>query len=457
MKALNTYVVSVAALLVAAAVPAYAQQASTRSCSGKDPIGYIGISGIACDCTIAPPGTDTEWRFRTEPKITSLEMDARAAGVLKTGDVIIAVNEKLITTREGAQEFANIRPGVPVVLTLRRNGQALKVALTPESICPSDTRALGIYAPTTVPAMAPSVYVGSAPTMVTPRAEAAAGTPPPQSYYVPSVAPVAYSSLPRASFGMGLSCSNCAMSFSEKEHTALMLFSRPPEVYPIERGGPADRAGIRRGDVITHVNGKRLDSEEGGKLFATARPGQTVNFTVVRNAQRKVYPVKAVARATPAPDMMPPPELAQSSRYLQRARESLTQLQRSQEEQLRRLQDEVRRTQQMQEEQLREAQRQMLREEQQHRERLAQLSTEMYRAERQMRAAIADSARSACVVAPTTLKPSTARSARTLRYTGTLGDAEIEVRGANPVSVTEDGDEIVITTGATVVRVQKKK
>jgi hypothetical protein len=68
--------------------------------------------------------------------------------------------------------------------------------------------------------------------------------------------------------------------------------------------------------------------------------------------------------------------------------------------------------------------------------------------------AAADSARSACAV-PMLAPTPAARLSRTLRYSGTLGDSEIEVRGSSPVSVTENRDEILITTGGTVVRVKK--
>jgi hypothetical protein len=45
-----------------------------------------------------------------------------------------------------------------------------------------------------------------------------------------------------------------------------------------------------------------------------------------------------------------------------------------------------------------------------------------------------------------------------LRYTGVIGDAaEIEVRGPNPVTVTESGDEVTITAGQTQVKVKKPR
>jgi hypothetical protein len=69
-----------------------------------------------------------------------------------------------------------------------------------------------------------------------------------------------------------------------------------------------------------------------------------------------------------------------------------------------------------------------------------------------MRSALADSARS-CAVATTSPRA----SSRTLRYTGVIGDSEIEVRGPNPVTVTETRDEVTISTGATQIKVKKNR
>ncbi len=445
--------------------PLAAQQIAPAKCDGGDAVGYIGISGIDCNCTISTPGSGKDWSFRTEPKITSLEMDSRAAAVLRIGDVITSVNGKLITTYAGAQELAGLKPGVPVVLGVRRDGQALTYALTPESTCPNDTRLLGIYAPGRPPGVAPRI---AAPGIVTP-AETPPATPQqslPRAWggYAPATAaprgyapriPTPTITTPRVSFGMGLSCSDCGMQFSDKDKTSYMWFTRPPEVYSVERGGPADKAGIRRGDVITHINSKRIDSSEGGKTFSTAKPGQIVGFTVVRNNSSEVYRVKA-ERRSPLATPQPTPQLAQSSRALEEARQSLARLQRSQTEQMLRLQAELRRSQQTQEDQLRRAQQQMLREEQVHRQRLEELASQMARANVQMHAALADSARGVCVT-PATAPAAAARASRTLRYSGTLGGSDIEVRGANPVSVTETNEEVVITSGATVVRIKKAK
>lgn len=468
------------AILVAAAAPAAAQNtASATGCSAREAVGYIGISGIDCNCTIASPGSGKQWVFRTEPKITSLEMDSRAAGFLKVGDVITAVNGKLITTREGAQELADIKPGESVTLTIRRAGAALNYAITAESACPNDTRLFNIYAPGNwaeapqsparvghtprasvageLPATPPPPEAATAPG--TPRVWSGRGeTPPPARAY--TVAPAAdkpYTfTTPRISFGMGLTCSNCTMAYAQVSPKEwITRFTKPPEVYSIERGGPADKAGIRRGDIITHVDGKPIDSDEGGRIFSSAKPGQSVKFMVVRNNTRKTYIVKAQER-TPAASWTY--GYTSSAESLERARASLQGIQRAQEEQLRRLQAEVSRSKAMPDDALREAQRAMLRAEQEHRLKLTELSTEMSKAEAHLHAARTDQTRAAACAVPMAAPTAPgAKTSRTLRYTATLGDAEIEVRGSNLVSVSETLDEVVITTGGTVVRVRKNK
>ena len=438
------YLISIG-LLFGAFAPAFGQ--STASCGGKQPVGYLGISGIDCDCTITTPGSGKEWRFRTEPRITSLEMDSRAGAVLKIGDVITHVNGKSIRTTEGANALSEIEPGHAVVLTVRRSGQVLKFALTAESACPTDSRLLGIYAPATRPGAAAYARVTPAPRpAVTPRAPSAARI----AAQAQAAAHATAVSRPDVSFGMGLACSgNCSIHISDNNGVRTMKFSQPPEVYSIEKSGPADRAGIKRGDIITHINGKPMDDDEGGRLFANARAGETVRFTIQRGHERKTLSVKAVSRNTPMP------ALAQSTASLERARESLTQLQREQDSQMRKLQEAVRQSGRMEQEKLREIQREMLEQEREHKEKLTELARELSRADGRVRAATVAPGGSCAVPSHAPMAPGT--TSRTLRYSGSLGESDIEVRGSNPVSVTETRDEVVISTGGTVVRVKKGK
>lgn len=441
------YIIAVA-LLGSALTPAFGQSATSNTCSGSDPVGYLGISGIDCDCTVAPIGSGKPWQFRSEPKITSLEVDSRAGAVLKIGDVITHVDGHSIRTSAGANALSTLAPRKAVVLTVRRNGQTLKYAMTAESVCPTDTRLFGLYAPGNMPAAAAPgrpVVAGGAP-----RAAAPAIARAPYAT-TPAIAPAAaYSVSPRASFGMGLACTgNCSIKMSEKNGVATMKFSQPPEVYSVEKGGPADKAGIRRGDVLTHINDMPMERDKAGQLFANAKPGERVRFTIRRGSEHKTVLLEAAPRTAPMP------ALAQSSESLERARASLTHLQREQAEQMRKLQETLRESPKLEKRELQEMQRELLAQERSHTEKLSELARELSQAEVRMRVATG-SASTACAI-PALAPGAPGSLSRTLRYSGSMGDSEIEVRGSNPVSVTEQRGEVVITTGGTVVRVKKSQ
>jgi S1-C subfamily serine protease len=60
-------------------------------------------------------------------------------------------------------------------------------------------------------------------------------------------------------------------------------------VQAVQRGGPADRAGIRPGDIIVAIDGKPTPSSEALSLVLTAvKPGQKVKVDVVRRGGKKV-------------------------------------------------------------------------------------------------------------------------------------------------------------------------
>jgi len=75
----------------------------------------------------------------------------------------------------------------------------------------------------------------------------------------------------------------------------------------VEKGSPAEKAGLRPGDVVTQVDGKPLPDSRSLQLgIAQMQPGQTVHLTVVRDGQQRQL------TATLA-DQPPEPTNAQSS------------------------------------------------------------------------------------------------------------------------------------------------
>jgi len=92
-------------------------------------------------------------------------------------------------------------------------------------------------------------------------------------------------------------------------------FSSPPTVESVEPGSPADRAGIREGDRITHIDGFAITSAEGGKRFGGVKPGQAVGFLLLRDARAHSVSVtagdrtvEAVPTPTPRPGRAPRPQ-----------------------------------------------------------------------------------------------------------------------------------------------------
>jgi Do/DeqQ family serine protease len=59
-------------------------------------------------------------------------------------------------------------------------------------------------------------------------------------------------------------------------------------VNALSSGGPADRAGIRRGDIIVAFDGKRIDDGNTLRnLVASTAPGTKVNLTVIREGREQ--------------------------------------------------------------------------------------------------------------------------------------------------------------------------
>ncbi len=57
-------------------------------------------------------------------------------------------------------------------------------------------------------------------------------------------------------------------------------------VLQVSPGGPADGAGLKRGDVITAVDGKPLQGDSDlAEAINPHKPGDTVTVTVIRGSQ----------------------------------------------------------------------------------------------------------------------------------------------------------------------------
>jgi membrane-associated protease RseP (regulator of RpoE activity) len=309
------------ATALGAAIPAMldGQQCQVRGRPGWQRAD-LGFDYSCRDCAVrfGPGANDRSASFRSEPVVRKVWTDGPAAGRLREGDVVTAVNGTAITTAEGGERFARLRPGERVTLAVRRGGSISEVqvvagercVVTPEAprppAPPQPMRGVAPAAPAPPPSPRPPAAVSPAPPAPVARPKS------PPSPPAPSAAPVARAApappappappefLPQGWMGFGVRCSGCEINEEVNERTgrrsSTFRFSRPPEVWSVESGSPAGRVGMRNGDRLVAIDGVALVSPEGARRFATVRPGQSVEWTYERNGETHKARMTAVRR-----------------------------------------------------------------------------------------------------------------------------------------------------------------
>ena len=284
---------------------------------------YLGIDNFECDCTLSFDSRSNarHFTFRSEPVVLGVRPGGPSDGLLQRGDVITHVDGRSITTAEGGSRFAAISPGDDVDFTIRRSGRTMKVSLHASE---------GVSTAYTLSPRAPGSYSSSWETPPAPRTPGAAAAPPvivwtpapeppqgampaqpalPPQAWTPSVAParpavpatppvIAYSmvwpetpampvvpSMPRGWFGFSIKCNGCGWSATSPSADPVWESDEVPQIARIESGSPADRAGFRNGDRITHIDGHSILSREGARRFGRVRPGETVKLRVMRGSK----------------------------------------------------------------------------------------------------------------------------------------------------------------------------
>jgi hypothetical protein len=404
--------------------------AAQTTCSGREPIGWLGVSSLACsNCYVAYPGEGRPSLFSTEPRIASVASSSPAAAVLREGDVLVGIDDQLITTHAAGQRLANLKPGDAVWVEVRRNGELLRYRfgnLPP--ICPSDTRVLGARARPGGFAVGAGGRGGRV-EEISPEPASRIFTPP---------------LLPRASFGFGIACSRCVGRYND-DGTLIWEFDEFPEIYSVETQSQAYRAGIRRGDLITRIDDFDITSEEGGRRFGRVQAGQNVRFTIRRGSTNMTRELVAQARGR-AESAGASARAVQTENSLREARDLIAQI-RQQEARERDQIDQLRRHE---ERQMRELADRLLAQQVEQTRRLNELHSELERIER-IRAQVGQ----ATVVTPRVSGIQSVRNRNIIRYSGKLGETDVEVRGPAGVDIIETRDEIIITTSDSTIRLKR--
>ena len=262
------------------------------------------------------------------------------------------------------------------------------------------------------------------------------------------VAPIArafaeavWSESPEGWFGIGLSCDDCTISHDE-EGTAVWEFDTAPRIQYVDPDGPAGKAGLESGDVLQKIDGMAITSKEGGKKFGAVQPGDAVRWTYERKG--KSHEVKLVAEEHPDRWGWD----AETAAAIQASIASLH------DEQARLAAE----AQAMEADKLSKQAYENVLKKMEEAQRAMEKSSKAWRGKYSWdNKNYWDKKQWDTMVVPAF--PETPASSRhKLRYEGTIGGSEVEVRGSGAVVVTEDAeDEIVITTPDATIHIRTKK
>jgi hypothetical protein len=296
--------------LAAAAALALAPAAATSATGqGACPDGKgivvpdLGWSDVSCShCEIEYRPAYRRYRFGTEPRLGGIH--GPGAGRLREGDVLVALDGRPITTSEGGDRLASVRRGERVRVTVRRGGQLQTVEVVAAERCihppvpplpPRPPRAPGAPMAPGAPGVPQPPTPPTPPSVRAPRAPGAPLPPMAPMAPLPPLPPSPPDILPEGWFGFGISCDRCGIR--KHDDDVRMFFGEAPTVESVEPGSPAARAGIRRGDRLTHVDGLALTTPAGAQRFQAILPGQAVTWTYRRGSG--TYTARALAARRP--------------------------------------------------------------------------------------------------------------------------------------------------------------
>lgn len=299
--------IGIATLALALATPGRAQE---RDCpDGYRPEGFLGIWQLRCSSGRCPRGFAFEdgqliQTFTTEPSVH--ELVPPADEVLEEGDVLVSVDGSLSTTIEAARKLARVEPGDRVRLRIRRDGVEKDVTITAKASCFRHRRIRAVD-PEVVRRLEDAMeHLGEDLELRLDGLEALEKLDwdelgrdlelhvlPDLEHFdfdfqfdFDTLGSGMFSRVePPYELGLELTCGFfCGWRRGEGD-AVVWRGQHPPKVAGVVEGGPADRAGIREGDVLLLLDGHSFVGEEGGRALGRLRPGQSLTLQYLKGGE----------------------------------------------------------------------------------------------------------------------------------------------------------------------------
>jgi len=266
---------------------------TAQACESRPSRAWLGVGTFSCDggvCRVhgaiarssdAPPdelwdslSPSTTWPnfergmpgydFSVEPSLWNIHPDGPASGQLEDGDVLVAVNDRAVTSAQASRELEEMEPGEPVRLLVRRSGRLHEVTLVPELSC----EAVWLTSEAGVSGGGRRAEIRTRARMLREREQEA------HTRALHRTGP--------GFLGLALRCTECVLVLSARSGTAEFRFDDYPEVAEVVVGSPAQRAGLVSGDVLTHLDGADLRRASAARLLADLVLGNAEDEVTIR-------------------------------------------------------------------------------------------------------------------------------------------------------------------------------
>jgi hypothetical protein len=232
-------------------------------------IGVDGFhcSGGKCEYEMNRTGPGIGFAFSAEPRLRAVDPAGASGGKLQEGDVLVAVNERLIVTLPGGAELGRLPADRDANITVRRGDRLIAVNVRPKQSCRPPTLLVG----ETIIEDASSrrtLLDGSLDLAGLARLQGSRDT---------------------RTLGISIRCAECGFSVQRgtPPQISLTLGRDYPVVTAMERGGMAERAGMRVGDEIRRISGLDVLTQNGTALL-TSPPRGEFEISVMRAGREQL-------------------------------------------------------------------------------------------------------------------------------------------------------------------------